>query len=247
MNSDGPTFIGFCGVLQNGRPDNPMWLRVWAGILVLAALGLACCATFLVGRVAWPSARGRSIHRRRPRGGPRARGSAPQAGAPAHVRRRRDARPRDGLGLVAAAPRRETALPTSSRCRWAGASACAERSARRTRARCACRSTGAGGRLAAGRRGDRSRRPLLGIGSHERELRVAAVGRVAGGDDPAVGVEGDVLAELAAAVEVGGELAVAVEAGVERAVGVVADERHVEDGRARRAADDDDPAVRVDE
>lgn len=47
-------FIGFCGVLQNGRPDNPTWLQVWAAILVLLALVLACVATFLVGRVAWP-------------------------------------------------------------------------------------------------------------------------------------------------------------------------------------------------
>ena len=47
-------FIGFCGVLQNGRPDNPTWLQVWASILVLVALVLACIATFLVGRVAWP-------------------------------------------------------------------------------------------------------------------------------------------------------------------------------------------------
>jgi hypothetical protein len=47
-------FIGFCGVLQNGRPDNPTWLQVWASILVLVALVLACTATFLVGRVAWP-------------------------------------------------------------------------------------------------------------------------------------------------------------------------------------------------
>jgi len=47
-------FIGFCGVLQNGRPDNPTWLQVWAGVLVLLALVLACVATFLVGRVAWP-------------------------------------------------------------------------------------------------------------------------------------------------------------------------------------------------
>jgi hypothetical protein len=47
-------FIGFCGVLQSGRPDNPTWLQVWAGILVLVALVLACVATFLVGRVAWP-------------------------------------------------------------------------------------------------------------------------------------------------------------------------------------------------
>src|SRR3954452_16850036 len=47
-------FIGFCGVLQSGRPDNPTWLQVWAGILVLVALVLACLGTFLVGRVAWP-------------------------------------------------------------------------------------------------------------------------------------------------------------------------------------------------
>src|SRR3954449_12831877 len=47
-------FIGFCGVLQNGRPDNPTWLQVWAAILVLVALVFACVGTFLVGRVAWP-------------------------------------------------------------------------------------------------------------------------------------------------------------------------------------------------
>jgi hypothetical protein len=52
-------FIGFCGVLQDGRPDNPMWLQVWAGVLALAALVLACVATFLVGRVAWPLYGGR--------------------------------------------------------------------------------------------------------------------------------------------------------------------------------------------
>jgi hypothetical protein len=47
-------FIGFCGVLQDGRSDNPMWLQVLAGLLALAALVIACGATFLVGRVAWP-------------------------------------------------------------------------------------------------------------------------------------------------------------------------------------------------
>jgi hypothetical protein len=52
-------FIGFCGVVQDGRPDNPMWLQVWAAVLVLAALVLACIATFLVGRVAWPLFAGR--------------------------------------------------------------------------------------------------------------------------------------------------------------------------------------------
>jgi hypothetical protein len=53
-------FIGFCGVLQNGRPDNPTWLQVYAAILVLVALALACTATFLVGRVAWPLLGGRA-------------------------------------------------------------------------------------------------------------------------------------------------------------------------------------------
>jgi hypothetical protein len=47
-------FIGFCGVLAEARPDTPTWLQVWAGVLALAALVLACVATFLVGRVAWP-------------------------------------------------------------------------------------------------------------------------------------------------------------------------------------------------
>jgi hypothetical protein len=47
-------FIGLCGVLQGGRADNPFWLQVWAGILSLGALLLACVATYLVARVAWP-------------------------------------------------------------------------------------------------------------------------------------------------------------------------------------------------
>jgi hypothetical protein len=47
-------FIGLCGVLQGGRPDNPMWLQVLAGVLALTALVLACAATYQVGRVAWP-------------------------------------------------------------------------------------------------------------------------------------------------------------------------------------------------
>jgi hypothetical protein len=47
-------FIGFCGVLQQARPETPTWLQVSAGILALAALVVACVATFLVGRVAWP-------------------------------------------------------------------------------------------------------------------------------------------------------------------------------------------------
>jgi len=52
-------FIGLCGVLQGGRPDNPMWLQVFAGLLAIAALVLACAATFLVARVAWPLYGGR--------------------------------------------------------------------------------------------------------------------------------------------------------------------------------------------
>jgi hypothetical protein len=52
-------FIGLCGVLQGGRPDNPMWLQVLAGVLALVALALACTATYLVGRVAWPLYGGR--------------------------------------------------------------------------------------------------------------------------------------------------------------------------------------------
>jgi hypothetical protein len=44
-------FIGLCGVLQGGRPENPMWLQVYAGVLALAALALACVATVLVALV----------------------------------------------------------------------------------------------------------------------------------------------------------------------------------------------------
>jgi hypothetical protein len=47
-------FIGLCGVLQGGRPDNPWWLQVFAGIMALVALALALVATFLVALVAWP-------------------------------------------------------------------------------------------------------------------------------------------------------------------------------------------------
>jgi hypothetical protein len=54
-------FIGLCGVLQGGRPDNPKWLQVWAGLLAITALVLACIATFLVARVAWPLYGGRGV------------------------------------------------------------------------------------------------------------------------------------------------------------------------------------------
>jgi hypothetical protein len=52
-------FIGLCGVLQDGRPDNPKWIQVWAGLLALAALVLALVAMFVVARVAWPLYGGR--------------------------------------------------------------------------------------------------------------------------------------------------------------------------------------------
>jgi hypothetical protein len=59
----------------------------------------------------------------------------------------------------------------------------------------------------------------------ERELDVRAISGVAGRDDPADIVDCDVLAEFAAAVEVGGEDTVTGETGVEGAVRVVADQR----------------------
>ena len=48
-------FIGLCGVLQ-GRSgsDDPGWLQVLSGSLILAALVLACVATALVALAAWP-------------------------------------------------------------------------------------------------------------------------------------------------------------------------------------------------
>jgi uncharacterized protein involved in cysteine biosynthesis len=47
-------FIGLCGVLKGGRPDNPMWLQVLSVVLIFVALALACAATYLVARVAGP-------------------------------------------------------------------------------------------------------------------------------------------------------------------------------------------------
>jgi hypothetical protein len=49
-------FVGLCGVLEPGRPDNPMWLQTLAGLLVVGALLTALVAIFIVGRVAWPPA-----------------------------------------------------------------------------------------------------------------------------------------------------------------------------------------------
>jgi hypothetical protein len=48
-------FIGLCGVLQGAAGQNgPHWLQVLAGILVVTALVLSCCATALVATAAWP-------------------------------------------------------------------------------------------------------------------------------------------------------------------------------------------------
>jgi hypothetical protein len=48
-------FIGLCGVLQqDAGADNPGWLQLLAGLLVLAAFATACVATVLVALAAWP-------------------------------------------------------------------------------------------------------------------------------------------------------------------------------------------------
>jgi hypothetical protein len=47
-------FIGLCGVLKREGNAAPSWLEAVGGILAFAALGLACLATYLVGRAAWP-------------------------------------------------------------------------------------------------------------------------------------------------------------------------------------------------
>jgi hypothetical protein len=47
-------FIGLCGVLEPGDASAPRWLQILSGVAVLIALGLACLATYLVGRAAWP-------------------------------------------------------------------------------------------------------------------------------------------------------------------------------------------------
>jgi hypothetical protein len=47
-------FVGLCGVLQRGRPENPSWLQTLALLLIVGALVTALAAVFVVGRVAWP-------------------------------------------------------------------------------------------------------------------------------------------------------------------------------------------------
>jgi hypothetical protein len=50
-------FVGLCGVLQRGRPENPTWLQTLAALLIFGALATALIAIAVVGRVAWPPAR----------------------------------------------------------------------------------------------------------------------------------------------------------------------------------------------
>jgi hypothetical protein len=47
-------FIGLCGVLQRDDSGDPSWLRVWALLMAVGALGTALWAIVLVGRAAWP-------------------------------------------------------------------------------------------------------------------------------------------------------------------------------------------------
>ncbi|MBT2455534.1 hypothetical protein [Streptomyces sp. ISL-86] len=48
-------FVGLCGALKSGGGTSaPRDVEVVAGVLVLLALALACLATYLVGRTAWP-------------------------------------------------------------------------------------------------------------------------------------------------------------------------------------------------
>jgi hypothetical protein len=47
-------FVGLCGVLKGEGSGAPDWVQALAGYLALAALALACLATYQVGRAAWP-------------------------------------------------------------------------------------------------------------------------------------------------------------------------------------------------
>ena len=47
-------FVGLCGVLKGEGSGAPDWVQAVAGYLALAALALACIATYQVGRAAWP-------------------------------------------------------------------------------------------------------------------------------------------------------------------------------------------------
>jgi hypothetical protein len=47
-------FIGLCGVLAGDDSEVPGWVGALALYLALAALAVACLATYQVGRAAWP-------------------------------------------------------------------------------------------------------------------------------------------------------------------------------------------------
>ncbi|MEU1230923.1 hypothetical protein [Streptomyces sp. NPDC005828] len=50
-------FAGLCGALKSGGTGGsgaPRAVEAAAGVLVLLALGVACAATYLVARIAWP-------------------------------------------------------------------------------------------------------------------------------------------------------------------------------------------------
>lgn len=47
-------FVGLCGVLKGQDSSAPAWVQALAGYLAVSALAVACLATYLVGRAAWP-------------------------------------------------------------------------------------------------------------------------------------------------------------------------------------------------
>ncbi|MGR4881217.1 hypothetical protein ACIPUC_17680 [Streptomyces sp. LARHCF249] len=48
-------FVGLCGALKGGGASSaPKGVELLAGVLILLALAVACFATWLVARVAWP-------------------------------------------------------------------------------------------------------------------------------------------------------------------------------------------------
>lgn len=47
-------FVGLCGALKSGGSSAPKDVEAVAGVLILTALAVACFATWLVARVAWP-------------------------------------------------------------------------------------------------------------------------------------------------------------------------------------------------
>jgi hypothetical protein len=51
-------FIGLCGVLKQSDTGVPKWIQILAGVFALTALALACVATYLIGRAAFPLYRG---------------------------------------------------------------------------------------------------------------------------------------------------------------------------------------------